>query len=267
MSLLPKLGSLRRRVGEALPLPPVEMRALVGPTERDAFDNPNAELIYPHLEPRLYERVLDFGCGCGRLARQLVQQRPQPREYLGIDLHRAMVDWCRNELAPRAAWLRFAHHDVFNAQLNPGAGKPRMLPFPARDGAFTLVIAHSVLTHVVEDAAGHYLREVARVLRPDGALNATFFLFDKSGFPMMQEFQNALYINEGDPTNAVIFDRTWLRGVAREAGLVITQAIPPAIRGFHWTIVMRPLESEVPEIELPEDTAPLGRCPPPVLSR
>ena len=28
---------------------------------------------------------------------------------------------------------------------------------------------------------------------------------------MMQDFQNALYINDVDPSNAVIFDREWLR--------------------------------------------------------
>ena len=33
---------------------------------------------------------------------------------------------------------------------------------------------------------------------------------------MMQDFQNALYINDVDPTNAVIFDREWLR---REASI------------------------------------------------
>ena len=32
---------------------------------------------------------------------------------------------------------------------------------------------------------------------------------------MMQDFQNALYINDVDPSNAVIFDREWLRREAR----------------------------------------------------
>ena len=47
---------------------------------------------------------------------------------------------------------------------------------------------------------------------PDGVAVTTWFLFDKANFPMMQEFQNALYISDFDPTNAVIFDRTWLSG-------------------------------------------------------
>jgi hypothetical protein len=97
-------------------------------------------------------------------------------------------------------------------------------------------------------------------------LVSTWFLFDKAPFPMMQSFQNALYINAIDPTNAVIYDRAWLRAAAAEAGLVATGAWPPAIRGFHWQIFFSPVAAGIPEIELPADEAPLGSMPPPVLS-
>ena len=117
--------------------------------------------------------------------------------------------------------------------LNP-EGEHRTLPLPAGDGAFTLFNAISVFTHSTQDQTEHYLREAARVLRPDGWLNASWFLFDKALFPMMQPFQNALFINETDPSNAVIFDRAWVRETARGLGLVITEAQPPSVRGFHW---------------------------------
>jgi hypothetical protein len=80
---------------------------------------------------------------------------------------------------------------------------------------------------------------------------------------MMQPFQNALFINETDPSNAVIFDRAWVRETARALGLVITQATPPRVRGFHWHLVMRPAGVGT-EVDLPEDTAPLGHQPPPL---
>ena len=77
---------------------------------------------------------------------------------------------------------------------------------------------------------------------------------------MMQDFQNALYINEVDPSNAVIFDRDWLLRTARDAGLVLTWAKPPDMRGFQWVLVMRPIAAGQPEIQLPEDIAPPGVC-------
>jgi SAM-dependent methyltransferase len=246
-----------------VPLPPVELRRLVGPLEDHFFTNPTGAPVFG-LEPGAYDQVLDWGCGCGRLARQLIQQHPRPKAYLGLDLHRGMVQWCQHHLAPHAPGFEFRHHDVYNAGLNP-SGSTAPLPFPIADGTVSLVIAWSVFTHVLEAAAGFYLREVARVLRPGGVAVTTWFLFDKAYFPMMQEFQNALYINDVDPTNAVIFDRRWLRETARAAGLVITQARPPEVRGYQWLLHLQPLAAGLPEAELPADVAAMGVVRPPLM--
>jgi SAM-dependent methyltransferase len=247
-----------------LPLPPQEMRELIGTTDPADFDNPTGELVLPDLDPRAYEAVLDFGCGCGRLARQLLQQRPRPGRYLGIDLHPGMVAWCERNLAPADPDFEFRHHDVFNPGLNPGEGKPRTAPLPAADDSMSLVIAHSVFTHLLQDDVEHYLDECARVLRPDGILHATFFVFDKAPFPMMQDFQNALYINAEDPTNAVILDRDWLRQAATRAGLTVVRAQAPGIRGYQTTLQLTPARAGVRAVEFPTDRAPLGVKPPPV---
>lgn len=247
-----------------LPLPPEHMRALVGPTDPAAFDNPDGKLIFGG-EPKDYESVLDFGCGCGRAARQLLQQKPPPRRYQGVDIHAGMIAWNNEHLAPRHPGFSFTHHDVFAAGLNPGADKPLTRPLPVEDGVATLAFAISVFTHLLEEQAVHYLREIRRTLRDDGIFIATFFLFEKEGYPMMQDFQNALYINHVDPTNAVIFDRQWLQRTAREAGLVIEQAQPPEVRGFHWLLRMTPERPGVVEIELPEDAARVGIRRPPLM--
>lgn len=241
-----------------LPIPPLDMRKLVGPTEPSAFDNPTRAPVYPQLGPEAYEAVFDFGCGCGRIARQLIQQEPLPDRYLGIDLHRGMVEWCRANLESAAPGFRFEHHDVLSVSFNPGEGKPMTARFPAEENEFTLVIAHSVFTHLVESQVEHYLCEVARILRRDGVLVSTWFFFEKNDFPMMQEWTNALYINLVDPSAAVIFDKTWVRETARKAGLTLVAADAPEIRGFQWTCTFAPAEAGREEVELPKDTAPVG---------
>lgn len=248
-----------------LPIPPEDMRALVGIVDPSYFDNPTGANVLPEVGERAYGSVFDFGCGCGRLARQLIQQDPQPKRYVGIDLHAGMVRWCDANLAPHAPQFDFVHHDVRNIGLNPESLSPH-LAFPVEDDAFDVVVAHSVFTHVLEADAIHYLRECSRVLDEDGMLLSTWFLFDKAFFPMMQAFQNALYINDVDPTNAVVFDRAWLRAAAADAGLVVAGAARPEVRGFHWTIVLAPATSGHAEVPFPEDDAPLGSVPPPVLS-
>jgi len=242
---------------DRLPMPPAEMRRLVGPTDDDSYDNPAGEPVFGLPAPA-YERVLDFGCGCGRVARQLIQQRPQPGSYLGIDIHRGMVRWAEQNLAPHASQFSFAHHDVFNVSLNPGKRKPASAPFPGGEDAYTLVLAASVFTHLEQAQAEHYLRECARVLAPGGMLFSTWFLFERSAFPMLQADQSALYINLRDPSNAVIFERSWLRETSRAAGLVITEVAPPAVRGFQWVVKMAPAGAGVHEAEFPPDEGEPG---------
>ena len=160
-----------------LPFPPDEMRRLVGHTDVAKFDNPTGGLAFPEVPVEAYDSVLDFGCGCGRSARQLMQQRLRPRAYLGIDAHRGMVQWCQRHLAPHAPGFRFEHHDVLNRAFNP-QGARATLELPAASRSMSLVHAWSVFTHLVEEETKRYLAETARVLVSGGRLLATFFLLN-----------------------------------------------------------------------------------------
>lgn len=240
-----------------LPLPPMDFRRVVGPTTPASFDNPTGALVFPDLDENAWSFVFDFGCGCGRLARQLIQQRPRPLRYRGVDVHKGMIEWCRANLAPHAPGFEFEHHDVFQEFMNPD-GALATLPLPAGDGEVTLFAAWSIFTHLLEADAAFYLGELARVLHPEGVAIATWFLFDKRDFPMMQAFQNALLISDFDPTNAVILDRGWLSAEIERLGLVMTHVTPPAVRGFQWTIRLQKQAANRRPVSLPEDRAPVG---------
>ena len=110
-----------------LPVPPPEMRALTGLTDEAFYDNPGGGLVLPEIEsdPAAYDRILDLGCGCGRVARQLIQQHPRPSRYVGIDLHRGMVGWCQAQLAPAAA---------DSASTTTTSSAPASTPGERRDG-------------------------------------------------------------------------------------------------------------------------------------
>lgn len=248
-----------------LPLPPPEMRALVGPTDPAEFDNPSGAPVFGDLPAAVYESVLDLGSGCGRLARRLMQQRPVPKQYLGVDLHAGMVRWCVTNLTAANRNFRFVHHDVHNLGLNPAGAPPHEpRPLPTSDHSATLIIAWSVFTHLLEMQIPHYLRECARILRPGGVIRSTWFLFDKRYFPMMQAFQNTLYINHTDPTNAVIVDRNWLLSQLDACGLMVQESRPPEIRGFQWVLDLRPA-AHGEKASLPDsDEAFFGSKPPPV---
>jgi len=230
------------------------MRELVGPTDVSAFDNPTGGLVFPYLDSSAYRSVFDFGCGCGRVARQLIQQDPRPERYVGIDLHPGMIRCCNQNLAPRAPGFEFHHHVVFDRFFNPTGPEDDVRHFGVENQAFTLVNAFSVFTHITQRDVAFYLGEVARILVDDGVVHSSWFLFDKRLFPMLQEANNALYVDEVYPRAAVIFDREWVRSVARNAGLIIYEVIPPAIRGYQWLLLMAPASSERKEVDIPEDS-------------
>ncbi len=248
-----------QRANVKLPMPPLEMRELVGPTDPRQFDNPEGWLVYPFVPAEKYESFFDFGCGCGRVARQLIQQRVIPTRYVGIDLHQGMIDWAKRNLAPAAEGFEFLHHDVYNSRFNPTGKVPPMERFPVGDHEFTFVHALSVFTHLTQSQAEYYLPEVARILRSDGVFLGSWLLFDKTFFPFMNEEYSALYYNYVDPSATVLFDRGWLQSLAAMCGLVITGVIAPKVRGHQWIIQMQAQASGAEWAEWPTDDAPIGK--------
>jgi SAM-dependent methyltransferase len=244
---------------DGLPMPPMEYRRLAGPTDQRDYDNPTGRPLYSYVPAAAYERVLDFGCGCGRIARQLALQEPRPERYLGLDVHQGMIDWCNSFLHPHLPNFKFSHHDAYHPVFNPDKSKPRGLRFEVQDGSFTLALAWSVFTHLTQPQIEFYFAEIRRSLTPTGIFLSTWFLFDKRDFPMLQSFQNAMYINPDDPTNAVIYDKRWLAEAATRNQLTIYSAFPPRIRGFQWILLMAPSSEGLRGIQIPEDHAPRGR--------
>ncbi|MFX5884902.1 class I SAM-dependent methyltransferase, partial [Acinetobacter baumannii] len=84
------------------------------------------------------------------LARTL---RP-PATYDGFDVMPEAIAWCRRHYRGLPVPFRFVHADIHNALYNPsGSGSAADFPLPYADGAFDLVFATSVFTHLLADAA------------------------------------------------------------------------------------------------------------------
>lgn len=98
------------------------------------------------------QRVLDWGCGPGRVAVHL---------HGKLDLYGCDVD------AEAIAWA--------NANISDGAFRVNELypPLPYDDAAFDAVIALSVMTHLDRYIQKTWLKEISRVLKPGGTFVAS----------------------------------------------------------------------------------------------
>jgi SAM-dependent methyltransferase len=217
----------------------MEFRKNVGPIDLQNFDNPSGDLVFTGIGEENYREIFDFGCGCGRTARKLLQQRVRPERYVGIDIQRGMIEWNRQNLSAIDPRFQFLVHDVFHPGLAPENRRRDFAPFPVGAGEFTLVNAHAVFTQILQAAAVPYLREVYRILAPSGVARTTWFFFDKRGFPWLEPEQVSLFVNHTDPTSAVIYDRNWFVKTVTDLGFVIDQVDRPAFAGHQWTVCLR----------------------------
>jgi len=221
-----------------IPLPPLEMRYRVGPTDPADFDNPDGTPILGAFGIPLsaYDAVFDFGCGCGRQARQLLQQKPRPHRYVGIDLQTELIAWCQQNLTPVDTRFRFMHHDVYSPWFAPGNSRQLSQPFPVEDAAFSLIIATSVFTHLTMRQAEYYLTEVSRILSPGGIAYTSWLFFDRASFSFADVY--CLYTSEVDFGQAVLFDREWFLATVRSLGLAVRLTVPPGIAGHQWVVLL-----------------------------
>lgn len=101
-----------------------------------------------------FTRVLDFGCGCGRMIRQWAGRNGL--QLHGCDYNPRLVGWCRDNL-PFAQFKR------------NGSDPP--LDYPA--GTFDFIYCLSVFTHMTEPQQAAWMNELSRVLAPRGHLLIT----------------------------------------------------------------------------------------------
>ena len=124
-------------------------------------------------------RVLDIGCGPGRIAARLTRHL-EGGSYEGFDIVPRSISWCQRKTSARHPSFRFQHADIRNPEYNPtGSQEARAYTFPYPDGEFDLALAASVFTHMRPREIERYVSEAGRVLRPGGRLLASFFLLNE----------------------------------------------------------------------------------------
>jgi SAM-dependent methyltransferase len=132
-----------------------------------------------HAGLRPDDRVLDVGCGAGRLAYALTSYLSLSGSYDGFDARSDFIDSARGAIIERFPHFSFRAVPVRNALYNAeGAEDAAEFEFPYPAESFDLVCAISVFQHNRPPAIRRYLREIFRVLRPDGRCLITCFLLN-----------------------------------------------------------------------------------------
>jgi ubiquinone/menaquinone biosynthesis C-methylase UbiE len=137
------------------------------------------------LQP--HERVLDVGCGRGRVTTALTRYLTEG-SYEGFDVHQENVAWCTENITRRYPNFSFQAVDVFSAAHNPGGSiTSDAFRFPYADRQFDFVFIVTVLNTLMPSWIENYLIESARVLKDGGRLLASFQLLNDDSLRLLSE--------------------------------------------------------------------------------
>lgn len=101
-----------------------------------------------------FREILDFGCGCGRVIRQLKDLKSA--HIHGIDMNPELIGWSSRNLQ----FAQFSQND-----LNP--------PLKYQDQTFDFIFSLSVFTHMPEYLQLLWMHDLSRILRRGGYLIIT----------------------------------------------------------------------------------------------
>lgn len=204
-----------------LPAPPPELM-LCGDGDFRAIGAEFLGYFVRHAGLRPDDRVLDLGCGVGRMAVPLTQYLAGKGSYVGVDVGREGIAWCRQAITPAYPSFRFEHLDLHHPLYNPAGTVDTAsvrLPFP--DASFDVILLVSVLTHLETAAVTNYAREVARLLAPGGRCFATAFMVNPPARDALRRGEGRLtfdpdapgpefYADPEAPLAAIAFDEDHL---------------------------------------------------------
>ncbi len=144
---------------DGVALPPASLRfSSAGTADEDWFlkSGRAAEQVLQdaldlHPAAGRVSRILDFGCGCGRVLRHLIAW--DGVQCFGVDWNVRAVRWCRKNL-PEAT--------LFHGGIEP--------PLPETLSNLDLIVVFSVFTHLPERLQRPWLAELQSRLSADGLL-------------------------------------------------------------------------------------------------
>jgi SAM-dependent methyltransferase len=182
-------------------------------------------------------RVLDIGCGVGRLAQPLTTVLSKRGQYDGFDVMPYMIEWCKRNITSAHPNFRFTHADVQTSIGHDTGVDAADYVFPYDDSTFDLAYAGSLFTHLTPAAAANYMTQVARVLKPGGVFVSTWNMYNSASEKILpgrslrqawpHEHDEHRLKDEQHPESNVAFDELWLRPRYAKSGLQIVEPVRP----------------------------------------
>jgi len=155
------------------------------------------KLLTEHAGLNVNSKILDVGCGTGRLAKP-ISRLLDGGEYVGVDVNNEYIEYCiENHLG---TGVRFDHLDVRHDEYNPtGIIDPSDVRLPLPDNYFDITVAIALFNHMETRWVFRYISEMTRVLKPKGILFATFLILNSRSTQLIEKDPKAMPFEHRTP--------------------------------------------------------------------
>lgn len=165
-------------------------------------------------------RVLDWGCGAGRLNIGIKRTFGHVRRYHGVDVQEPLIRWARQNL--RDEHTGFSLVNAHNDRYNPEGEASYSIPQP--DGTVDVFHAYSVFSHMTTADVAGYSGDIARLLAPEG--RAWLTAFAEEAVPdCVENPDDFRTLDWKGPLHCVRFNRQFLEALWWEAGLRVVSFV------------------------------------------
>jgi SAM-dependent methyltransferase len=123
-------------------------------------------------------KILDWGCGMGKLAPVCSFFVKDGGKYLGVDTEIRAIEQCRRMYVDLKNCEFYLTKDQNAYYANPGVSNETIsqIDWPVTNNSQDLLLASSVFTHLQEAESVKYLQKVYEVLAPGGLALLTFHI-------------------------------------------------------------------------------------------
>ncbi len=192
-----------------------------------------AERMQRALKIDMNKRVLEIGCGVGRIGKELA---PVCKEWVGVDVSGGFISIAKERMKdlPNVTLQRIDSNDLSC--------------FP--DDSFDVVYVHIVFIHIDCQDVYQYIKEIKRILKPHGIFYFDLFnLLDEWGFVRF-EYELDTYKDKKKPVHRVRFSTPQeINRFVKGAGLHVLH--------FHDTsYLLQMFTTKIADGEVAQDTIP-----------
>lgn len=165
-------------------IPEPKIRNLFGPFDDKEYylslGKEQADKIIKWLDVTSECKILDIGCGCGRIAIHFLDYLSEQGKYIGLDIDKNFISFCSDNISAAKDNFQFEFMDVYNGAYGRECKiKASDVSFPIKDESMDIVIMWSVFTHMNLGDIDSYLKEIHRVLKKGGKFIASLNLLNE----------------------------------------------------------------------------------------